>query len=74
VDDLAEGLDLRSLIGLGDVLGDERMETELLPDLPDEIRVGIDQVDPETGFGVGVEGCEGCDVGRPPGDHLDRGR
>jgi hypothetical protein len=52
MDDLAERLDLRPLIGLGDVVGDEWMQLELLPDLPNEIRIRIDQVDPETAIGL----------------------
>jgi hypothetical protein len=50
VDDVVVvGLDLRPLVALGDVLGDQRMKTEVSGDRSDDLRRGVDEIDPDAG-------------------------
>ena len=52
MDDVVDELDLRPLVALDDVLGNERMQPEMPSDGLDDFRGGLGEVDPDAGLAV----------------------
>ena len=58
VDDVADELDLRPLVAVDDVLGDERMQPDVVADRLDDLGRGVGEVDPDAGVLVRQEVVE----------------
>ena len=80
MDQVVVDRDLRPLVSLLDVVGDQRVQLERPRDGPDGLLGGVGQVDPEAGVGLGDQSRQRIEVARlrdargRPADDPDRPR